>query len=164
MSTGKPATKCNNANRPVELTYEQVSAWQLLTCGYSSFEVGQMLNVHPSTVRRWKQGIVKEMAGMPSIKAAIDRTMTLVPKALSVVDRAMDGLDLRIPGARAVAYAAAKDVLTANRIFSDRMILTDDRAKTDAALMAEADKIMAEAKAKIRDELGDDIADAISDR
>ncbi len=148
-TTSNQYTKPSDNRQLVDLTHEQVAAWQLLTCGYTSPMVAQMLGVSAVTVRQWKQKIVKEFAEMPSIRAAIDRTMTMVPKALGVVDRAMDGIDIPLPGYRAVAYAAAKDVLTANRIFADRMILTDDRTKSDSELMAEANRIMSEAQKQL---------------
>ncbi len=147
-------TKSDNPKKTITLTQKQVAAWQLLTCGYTSEVVGQMVGVHPVTVREWKQKIVREMADMPTVRAAIDRTMTMIPKALSVVDKAMDGIDKKVPGARPVAYQAAKDVLTANRIFTDRMAVSDDRNKPDSELVAEAERIMAQAKGKIKDDIG----------
>ncbi len=159
-TTSNQYTKPTDKRDLVNLTHEQVAAWQLLTCGYSSEVVGQMLGVSAVTVRQWKMKIVKEFAEMPSIRAAIDRTMTMVPKALGVVDKAMDGIDIPLPGYRAVAYAAAKDVLTANRIFADRMILTDDRTKSDSELVAEANRIMAEAQKQLEGAIANATGDA----
>ncbi len=149
----KKVTKPPQVKKPIGLDHQQVAAWQLLTCGYSSESVGAMLGVNPATIRKWKQKIVKEFAEMPSIRAAIDATMTMVPKALRVVDKALDGIDSKEKGYRPVAYQAAKDILTANRIFTDRIAMTDDRAKPDHELVVEAERIMAQAKKQLTDDI-----------
>lgn len=164
-STKTSSTKLNKRKpinpykrKPCNLTHQQVAAWQLLSLGYTAGVVAQMMDVDRTTVEAWKRKIRVEMAEMPTVRAAIDRTMTMVPKALAVADKAMDGIDIHLPGYRAVAYAAAKDVLTANRIFTDRMVVSDDRNKPDSDLVAEAERIMAQAKQRLTGQL-----DAIRD-
>ena len=132
----------------IQLTDLQLAAWQLLSCGHTEEVVSHTLRVGRRTITRWKAKIKAELSDLPTIELGADRLMTLIPKALNVVDECLDGVGDK--ATRAVAYQAAKDVLTANHLFTERMAVQDDRVKRDEELIKEGQDLMLKAQGQIK--------------
>ena len=138
-SNGKTGDK---ASKAIGITNWKLTAWQLRQLGYGVEQVAQALEVSEGTVRRWDKQVKEKFAELPTNRIAIDIMQSLVPKAIGVYAKALDGTDMRI------AKEAAKDILTNFKILIDRIVVEDNADLTvpDKQLIAESGKIVAEAE------------------
>ena len=153
MSKRKPTTgeivewaesgpkKGEKSKRQNPLSDCRLTAWQLRRLGYSVEQVAQVLECSVTTVKRWDKGVRDKFAELPTARIAIDRIQSLIPKALKAYDEALGCEDMRL------RKETAKDILSNFKIITDRIeIERDDRNRTDDELIAEAERIIAQAK------------------
>ena len=97
------------------------------------------------TIKRWDKEVRGEIAELPTARLAIDRIQGLIPKALRAYEAALSSTtDIR------VRKDAAKDILNNFKVLTDRLeIVADDREQPDSKLVAEAERLIAQAKGTV---------------
>lgn len=119
--------------------YKKLACWQLRKLGYTVEQTAQIMELGTTTVKLYDKEVDECYAEMPSVRLAIDKMMTMVPRALGVYNKALEADDLRL------AKDAAKDILTTFKVLTDRIAVEKaDALRTDEELVAEAERIIAQ--------------------
>ena len=127
--------------------YRKLACWQLRKLGYTVEQTAQIMELGTTTVKLYDKEVDECYAEMPSVRIAIDKMMTMVPRALGVYNRALEAPDLRI------AKDAAKDILTTFKVLTDRIAVEKaDALRTDEELVAEAERIIAQRREAVSED------------
>ena len=128
---------------------KKIAAWQLHSVGYTYAQVADMMCVHERTIASW----CREMEGnvtsaLPSVKLALDRVNTMLPKALKVYEDILDatGEDHAMLSAK---RQAARDLLISNKVIRDHRTIelqTDVKELSQEELIAKTEALLKKAK------------------
>ena len=143
-ATKSPTKKTSKTAQRVDKlpTYKELAAWQLRHLGYTIEQTAQMLQIGTTAVKDYDRKMSAVFAEMPAIQLAIDTMRTMIPRAVEVYREALHSCDQKL------AKDTAKDILISHKVLIDRheVLNTDDAKRPDAALIAEAERLLALAR------------------
>ena len=127
-----------------KLKPQEVACWQMRRAGHSIAEVAQYLGIGITTVKRYDNNVKAEFAEMPTVQAAKDHIMTIVPKATKAYEDLVSDKQ-----AAPQRLAAARDILITHGIVRNKIEIEDSRL-TDDELLKEAQRILSVANGEAK--------------